>query len=372
MVCIYGLLRCTKKCPTTFIPGQELQDLVKWLSPLDFSEKYNTAFEKHVPGTGEWFLEHPKFLAWMRGEFRTLWCPGGPGVGKSIMASLVIHKLGEAISEDTGLVFIYFEYKTKYTVTKAWADRTLLKALMNVQKTRQGYLSPFLSYRHQENNRPTFNELLDMLKVEMETYSHVLVVIDALDEIEIQVWAPLLRHLQILSRIRLLATSRNTGDIALELQPDQHLDITANEGDVRKYIQGRLSGSTGRFKRLLDVNMNLHEEIITGVMKKADGMCVAGPSLMIVVLNSMTYQSYRFLLARLHMNSLETRVGRVTDLRLALANLPRHLETTYDETLGRINDEDKSLAYQIFSWLIHAARPMTMHDLQYALAVDVE
>ncbi|KAF8867563.1 hypothetical protein BD779DRAFT_1464179 [Infundibulicybe gibba] len=91
----------------------------QWLSPLDFGEKQNTTFEKHAPDTGEWFLEHSKFLAWTRGEFKTLWCPGNPGVGKSIMASLVIHKLGEVISEDIALVFIYFEYsKATYTMTQ--------------------------------------------------------------------------------------------------------------------------------------------------------------------------------------------------------------------------------------------------------------
>ncbi|KAF8868313.1 hypothetical protein BD779DRAFT_1461389, partial [Infundibulicybe gibba] len=190
-----------------------------------------------------------------------------------------------------------------------------------------------------------------MLKIEVETYSRILVVTDALDEADVQVWAPLLKHLQAVSGISLLVTSRDTGDIALELRPDQCLNIGANERDMRRYIEERLSGSTGRFKRLIEANADsgLHEEIITGVMEKADGM---------------------FLLAQLHMNSLEAKVSRLADLRLALAKLPEHLETTYDETLGRINDGDKPLAYQIFSWLIHAARPMTIRDLQYALAVE--
>ncbi|KAF8874890.1 hypothetical protein BD779DRAFT_1702108 [Infundibulicybe gibba] len=202
--------------------------------------------------------------------------------------------------------------------------------------------------KHKVGNRPTFNELLDMLKVEVETYSRVIFVIDALDEIDVQIWAPLLGYLQALSRISLLATSRDTGEVALELQPGQRLDIMANEGDMRRYIERRLLGSTARFKRLLDANTDLHEEIITGITKKADGM---------------------FLLAYLHMNSLETKVGRVADLRLALAKLPESLETTYDDTLERISDDDQPLAYQVFSWLIHAVRPMTMRDLQYALVV---
>ncbi|KAF8877087.1 hypothetical protein BD779DRAFT_1650427, partial [Infundibulicybe gibba] len=56
---------------------QALQAVLKWLSPLDFSGKHSAAFEKHAPGTGEWFLKHPKFLAWQQGEYKVLWCPGG-------------------------------------------------------------------------------------------------------------------------------------------------------------------------------------------------------------------------------------------------------------------------------------------------------
>ncbi|KAF8874898.1 hypothetical protein BD779DRAFT_1450612, partial [Infundibulicybe gibba] len=156
--------------------------------------------------------------------------------------------------------------------------------------------------KHKAHNRPTFSELLGMLKIEVETYSRVFVVVDALDETDVRVWVPLLRHLRALSRTSLLATSRDIGDIMLELRPDQRLDISVNGGDMRKYIEGRLSGSTGKFGRLLEANLDLREEITTGVMKKADGMY--------------------------------------------------------------------PLAYRIFSWLIYAAQPMTIHDLQYALAVD--
>ncbi|KAF8878108.1 hypothetical protein BD779DRAFT_1425842, partial [Infundibulicybe gibba] len=153
--------------------------------------------------------------------------------------------------------------------------------------------------------------------------------------------------LQVLSGISLFATSRDIHEIALELQQCQSLGITANEGDIRKYIEGRLESST-KFKRLLERRPSVHEEIVIGILTKADGM---------------------FLLARLHMNSLETKL-RVRDLRRALDELPNTLDDTYDEAMSRIGNDHKALAYQIISWLIHAAQPMTIRDLQYALAVE--
>ncbi|KAF8873650.1 hypothetical protein BD779DRAFT_1424193, partial [Infundibulicybe gibba] len=135
----------------------------------------------------------------------------------------------------------------------------------------------------------------------------------------------------------ILATSRDVSEVGLGLQPHRRLDIVANEGDVRKYMEGRLASSV-KFKQLLKDCLVVHGEIITGVMAKADGM---------------------FLLAQLHMNSLETK-HRVADLRRALGTLPNTLDATYDEAMSRINEDYKELAYQIISWLIHAARPIVI------------
>ncbi|KAF8883103.1 hypothetical protein BD779DRAFT_1626420 [Infundibulicybe gibba] len=323
---------------------QELEELVKWLSPLDFGEKHNMLFEKRARDTGEWFLKDSKFLAWRRGDtgYKTLWCPGNPGVGKSVMISLVINELGKVIPENAALVFIYFEYKTKYTLSQL--AEVILKQLARRRITRSLLES---LQKHKTGIRPTSDELFDMLKIEVETYDRVLVVIDALDEADVEMWTQLLGRLQALRKISLIATSRDTGEIEFGLRPCKRLDITANEGDMKKYIEGRLE-SSGKFKRLLKTRRDVHEEIVAGIMNKADGM---------------------FLLVRLHMNSLETKL-RVTDLRQALVELPDTLDATYDEAMSRISNDDKALAYRVISWLVHAAQPMTIRDLQYALAVE--
>ncbi|KAF8873652.1 hypothetical protein BD779DRAFT_1451640, partial [Infundibulicybe gibba] len=119
----------------------------------------------------------------------------------------------------------------------------------------------------------------------------------------------------------ILATSRDVGEIGLGLQPHQRLDIVANEGDVRKYIEERLASSV-KFKQLIEGGPNIHEEIITKTVIKADGM---------------------FLLAQLHMNSLEAK-PRVKDLRRALNELPKTLDATYDEAMSRISNDHKALA----------------------------
>ena len=55
---------------------KESQDIVAWLSPLNFFTKQNDVFSRRQEGTGEWLLAADTFKKWLDGTERTLWCPG--------------------------------------------------------------------------------------------------------------------------------------------------------------------------------------------------------------------------------------------------------------------------------------------------------
>lgn len=65
------------------------------------------------------------------------------------------------------------------------------------------------------------------------------------------------------------------------------------------------------------------------------------------------------------------------DIKLALRNLPKGmkgLNMTYEQAIKRIDGQEedfRELAKLVLSWLIHAKRPLTTIELQYALAVRV-
>src|SRR5580698_1643659 len=82
----------------------------------------------------------------------------------------------------------------------------------------------------------------------------------------------------------------------------------------------------------------------------------------------------RFLLARLHMDSL---VGKLNarQVRMALENLPEGMDNTYDEAMERIERQDDSrteLAKRVLSWITYAVRPLSVTELQHALAVVLD
>jgi len=84
--------------------------------------------------------------------------------------------------------------------------------------------------------------------------------------------------------------------------------------------------------------------------------------------------SSRFLIARLHMDSLAKKQNK-RDIRQGYKNLPKEINGTYDEAMKRISsqdDEDVQLAKQVLSWLLYAQRPLTVTELQHALATEPE
>jgi hypothetical protein len=81
--------------------------------------------------------------------------------------------------------------------------------------------------------------------------------------------------------------------------------------------------------------------------------------------------SARFLLARLHMDSL---VGKFSarEVLTALEKLPEEMDATYDEAMERIERQDdnrKQLARRVLSWILYVVRPLSVKELQHALAI---
>ena len=76
-------------------------------------------------------------------------------------------------------------------------------------------------------------------------------------------------------------------------------------------------------------------------------------------------------MAQLHISSLAAKHTRKA-VRAALKTLPEEIDTTYDETLQRIrdqNNDDVNLAISILYWLTYALTPLSVSALQHAIAI---
>lgn len=100
---------------------------MQWLSPVNSAAKQYDIISRREHGTGQWFLDSVEFNAWQHEQDRTLFCPGIPGAGKTMVASIAIeHLCKRTQSEDIGVGYLFCSYEEK----NRQRCNTLLEALL--------------------------------------------------------------------------------------------------------------------------------------------------------------------------------------------------------------------------------------------------
>jgi Cdc6-like AAA superfamily ATPase len=222
-------------------------------------------------------LKSTPFIKWSEGKKETLFCPGIPGAGKTMLASIVINHLKTSFPDDnTGRAYLYCIYKRK---DNQEAD-DLLASLLGQLAARQSITPPSLrrlydEHRKGEKSRLSQNEIREELYNIIKTYSRTFIIIDALDECGTDhVRSELLSEIYKLQKleetdIRLMVTFRPS--IVLECPSSvTELEIRAHEEDIEEYLSGRMS----ELRSVVLDNNELQCKIRTRIVTLVDGMYV--------------------------------------------------------------------------------------------------
>ena len=333
--------------------GQEEQTrkaLYSWLSPYEFSTKQSDVLSRRQEGTGKWLLDMPEFKSWTQGSgIRTIWCPGIPGAGKTVLASIVVEHLEVEFNanKDVRVCYIYCSYKEHERHTTAGLIGNLLLQLIQRQNRVPKDIVALYDEQKLTRAKPQLGELSRLLRGEIQQLHKVFFVIDALDECLETNRYTFLEEL-VKSGAQLMVTSRHLSSIEHDFQFSTRLELRASDEDVRKYVEARMI-SERRMARHVRGDPTLSTKIVETLVEGAKGM---------------------FLLSQLHMDFLAKKSSK-KDVRAALDNLPATLDNTYDEAMRRIHQQDAEevrLATQVLSWISNAFTSLQVRELQYALS----
>ncbi|KAJ6051209.1 hypothetical protein N7499_010572 [Penicillium canescens] len=338
--------------------SQEDREILDWLSSEAYATQQSDHISRRQEGTGEWLLESPEFQAWISTPKATLFCPGIPGAGKTIMAAAVIEELNDlhGNNSDVGIAYFYCNYHRPDEEKPANLLASLLRQLAQGQSTLPDSLKTLHDQHRRTGTRPTLAEISKALNSVASRLSQLFIVLDALDECEI---SPLSRDkvldvifdLQSKYNLNILATSRFLPDIVERFTGKPSREISASSHDVKRYLEENVAS----LPRCVLTNPELQKEIITGIIATVDGM---------------------FLLAKLYLDSL---IGKKSPkaIRTALAKLSKGsdaYEAAYNGAMERIqgqHPEQKNTALEVLSWITCAKRQLTTIELQTALAVEI-
>jgi len=92
---------------------QERRMILDWLTPTDYGNKQSDFISRRQEGTGRWLLDSDEFQRWFNESKQTLFCPGIPGAGKTIMTSIVVDHLNTTFENDSdvGIAFLYCNFR---------------------------------------------------------------------------------------------------------------------------------------------------------------------------------------------------------------------------------------------------------------------
>lgn len=225
--------------------AQEHELILDWLTTTDYAPQHNDFISRRQEETGEWLLNSNEFQSWLTTDKSTLFCPGIPGAGKTIITAIVIDYLHRKFQgdPDIGIGYIYCNFRQQDNQKAHDLISILLKQLAQRRVLLDENVK-CLYDKHQGNRtRPSTDEISRTHSLLAASFSRVFIVIDALDECEGSARARLLTELfgmQAKTGANIFATSRDNPEITARFKKSLSLEVRATEEDVGKYLDGHM------------------------------------------------------------------------------------------------------------------------------------
>ncbi|KAI9765965.1 MAG: hypothetical protein M1840_006972, partial [Geoglossum simile] len=330
-------------------------------------ESYKDRNPDRVERTCQWFLKHPNFQTWHQSNTSSLlWVSADPGCGKSVLSKSLVEKELKSTESRTTCYFFFKDDDVKQkSATNALS--ALLHQLFSQRKFLIQHAIP--AYGNEGHQLPTLFHKLWAILTEAATdpkAGEVICILDALDECEESGRYNIIKALNAfykkvnsaegnLSRFKFLATSRPYLDIERRFT-----ELTHDMPTV--HLQGEKESKAISE----EINLVIHFEVYKNVGLELN-LNDSERSFLERRLSSMPHRTYLWL--KLILEVIRSRTS-VTQMRIKeiVSNLPTTVETAYEAILEK--SSDKTLARKLLCIIVAAVRPLTLNEMNIALAIE--
>ncbi|KAL0944581.1 uncharacterized protein CTRU02_202468 [Colletotrichum truncatum] len=336
-----------------------------WLPSLNFGEIQESNFDRLVPGSGDWLLDHHKFQTWRdSANSDLLWVYGKPGAGKSHLAARVITELGPSLSSSSSPAMAY-AYCTTTQMKARMTMNNLLGSLLG-QLYKQLPLSEgidTLLSRADTSSKEELqrSEMKEGIKKVVSRLRSSFIIVDGLDECNhfpdrqfedlCSFLAGLTEPKDSGSSTKILIFSRpdyKAINSAFSKYPQVEVDGGVNDADIKAYISQKvdeINGDPSPEERLG------FEEIKSLMFNNAGGL---------------------FLWVHFKAKYFKE-IGSVEDIKDALQDTTEDLDDLYGEEIKKILNHSsrfvRDRALRALLWVTNSYRPLTKIELLEALSI---
>ena len=254
-------------------------EILNWITAIDFGPQQTDYIRRRQAGTGQWLLNSAEYQYWLKTSKQTLFCPGIPGAGKTIMSSIVVDYLNAKFGNDAsvGVAYIYCSYQPQ----QEQKVEDLLSSLLGQLALKQPAIPPDVKslYEHHRTKRtyPSCDEIVKALHSTIQLYSRVFITIDALDEYYVsnnigqKKLVSTMFILQDKAQLSLFATSRVVSGVTSQFRRCISKEIRAHNDDILSYVNERIPQL---LKSQISKYPQVQEVVKRDVVKAVDGMYV--------------------------------------------------------------------------------------------------
>lgn len=250
-------------------------EILNWLTMIDYGPQQSDYIKRRQAGTGQWLLNSVEYQAWLKTSKETLFCPGIPGAGKTILTSIVIDNLIAMFGKDesVGIAYIYCNFRQRDVQTAEGLLRSLLKQLAQELSSSVDCVKHLYNRHGAKQTPPSFIDFSRALQSVAAMYSRVFIVVDALDECQASdscrsTFLSEIFSLQAKTGASFFATSRPIPDIEGEFKGCLTREILASDEDVYRYLDGHMS----QLPKFILSLPELQKEIRTEITRAVEGM----------------------------------------------------------------------------------------------------
>ncbi|KAG7009653.1 hypothetical protein G7Y79_00002g007680 [Physcia stellaris] len=333
-------------------------------------EAGKNANPERIPGTCEWFLNHPGFLTWRESQKSSiLWLSADPGCGKSVLSKHLVDRRGEVMTMNTDASLLcYFFYKDG-DLDRMDAAKGLCAML------HQLFMQDHRLYQHAKVDFETKNEKfltdLDTLwnvflrAAEDSSNREIICVLDALDECQEQSRKALIAKLTHLYHphrsaangstiMKFLVTSRPDFGIVRDFK-----DVTSALSEIRlrgeeesEQISQEIDLVIRRKTKDLALKMDLHKRDKKQLLQN---------------LSSIPHRTYLWL--HLTFDVIEEKLEFTkTDIRVIAETVFKSVDEAYTNILEKSPDRER--ARKLLHIILVAKRSLTFQEINVAMVID--
>ncbi|EAU92058.2 hypothetical protein CC1G_06045 [Coprinopsis cinerea okayama7 len=327
-----------------------------WLgAKVNFRAIHNDVKRKRTKGTGDWFINSPKYQEWKAEKGNVLCGTGIAGAGKTTLMSHVIDNLLHEESTDPKIC-VLFAYN-RYDDLLSTADILKGLVLQAAQKQNERFLDAVkstLSRCKQQGVKPTEDDLIGLLHQCEAIFDRVYYVFDGADElirpdVKSEVLVELVKTINQLNG-NIIISSRPL-QVLQKLKHVKQVELKAQDDDMWILINDEIDWSSTLGELLEEAWCR--EDIVGAIIDNASGM---------------------FLHASLQVKALQG-CPTLADVWEELDSFPKDITAMYEKTFRRIEDQPirfATMAKLALLWLVHAKGQLGVKDLRAALAINPE